>query len=70
MCCLDYDGNKERLRYTWNNMKSRCYNLKDCAYVNYGGRGIGICEEWSSFWSTHRVIYATTIVTFQIFYNY
>lgn len=26
--------------------KSRCYNIKDKAYKNYGGRGIKICNEW------------------------
>lgn len=27
-------------------MKKRCYNEKDHAYKNYGGRGISICQEW------------------------
>jgi len=30
----------------WTYMKSRCYNLNDTAYYDYGGRGIAICEEW------------------------
>ena len=31
---------------TWNNMMSRCTNLKHKSYPNYGGRGITVCEEW------------------------
>jgi len=27
-------------------MKSRCYNNKQTTYKYYGGRGIGICDEW------------------------
>ena len=27
-------------------MKERCYSPKHSSYKNYGGRGIGICEEW------------------------
>jgi len=27
-------------------MKSRCYNLNNKDYPNYGGRGIKVCEEW------------------------
>lgn len=27
-------------------MKNRCYNKNNTAYENYGGRGIGVCQEW------------------------
>lgn len=30
----------------WKHIKQRCYNPKDAAYKNYGGRGIKICDEW------------------------
>lgn len=30
----------------WKSMKTRCYNVNRSAYKYYGGRGIGICEEW------------------------
>ena len=33
----------------WQNMMSRCYNESDCAYPNYGGRGIKVCEQWHDY---------------------
>lgn len=35
-----------RLYDTWSHMKARCYNKNDKRYVNYGKRGITICDEW------------------------
>lgn len=32
--------------YVWGGMLSRCYNPKNPAYENYGGRGIAVCESW------------------------
>lgn len=37
---------KNSLRYKFYGMRSRCYNLNNPDYVNYGGRGIIICDEW------------------------
>jgi hypothetical protein len=34
---------------TWNGMKTRCNNPKSPDYKNYGGRGITVCERWSTF---------------------
>lgn len=31
---------------TWDGMINRCYNSSHEAYHRYGGRGIGVCEEW------------------------
>jgi len=31
---------------TWTNMKTRCYNVKNKSYRNYGARGITVCERW------------------------
>lgn len=35
-----------RLFSIWHGMKKRCYNKKQNTYINYGGRGIGMCSEW------------------------
>ncbi|WP_239705174.1 hypothetical protein [Mammaliicoccus sp. R-M63] len=37
-----------RLFSIWTGMKKRCNYKKGIAYKNYGGRGIKVCEEWSS----------------------
>ena len=30
----------------WCNMKSRCYNKNNPKYINYGARGVVVCNEW------------------------
>lgn len=42
---LDYDC-KHPLYDIWQGVKGRCYNERDNAYHNYGGRGVVMCEEW------------------------
>lgn len=32
--------------YAWLGMKRRCRNPNDAAYMNYGGRGITVCDRW------------------------
>ena len=34
------------LYLVWRNMKARCLNPRNKNYSDYGGRGIGICDEW------------------------
>lgn len=36
-------------RYVWSKMKSRCLCPTDSNYVNYGGRGITLCDKWLSY---------------------
>lgn len=35
-----------RLYQTWQNMRERCYSTKNKVYDYYGGRGIGVCDDW------------------------
>jgi len=38
---------EEKLMYVrWKNMKKRCYNIMAEQYINYGMRGITICDRW------------------------
>lgn len=36
----------DRLYKVYVGMKQRCYNKNSTNYMNYGGRGIRICQEW------------------------
>ena len=36
-----------RLYNVWQGMKSRCDCISDTSYKYYGGRGTGVCDEWS-----------------------
>lgn len=52
--CLDidtktkYNENNKILYNTFNRMISRCYNPKDYSYIDYGAKGVTVCEEWKS----------------------
>lgn len=35
----------------WQNMKNRCYNPNVKCYLNYGGRGIRVCQKWRDSFS-------------------
>lgn len=37
-----------RIYSIWQGMKSRCFNVHNPHYYNYGGRGITVCEEWKN----------------------
>jgi len=37
-----------RLKNIWKGMQTRCYNINAEHYMDYGGRGITICDEWKS----------------------
>jgi hypothetical protein len=40
---------KSREYASWEGMKTRCFNAKEKAYKNYGGRGITVCTRWLEF---------------------
>lgn len=40
---------KHKLRTRWYHMISRCENPYHKDYMNYGGRGITVCDEWHDF---------------------
>lgn len=49
------DGlSSERLYGIWHGMKARCYNPSSTSYETYGGRGIGICQEWRENYKVFR----------------
>lgn len=39
---------KTRIYQIWADMKDRCNNNKNQFYKNYGGRGIKVCDEWTT----------------------
>lgn len=39
---------KSRLYRIWQHIKGRCLNPNNDSYINYGGRGIFICNEWKN----------------------
>lgn len=43
-----------RLYKVWDGMKARCYNPKKNYYSIYGGRGIGMCDEWHHSFEAFR----------------
>lgn len=45
-CHTKHGASGHRLYTTWTNIKQRCYNRNSDDYVNYGGRGIKVCNEW------------------------
>ena len=42
----NYKFSNDRLRIILNGMRSRCYNPNDKRFVNYGQKGINVCDEW------------------------
>ena len=44
-----HGGTKTRLYYVWWTMLQRCRNTKIEKYIDYGARGIAVCQEWNDF---------------------
>lgn len=42
-----HNGKHTKLYGVWCGMKLRCNNPHNKSYPRYGGRGIGVCKEWS-----------------------
>lgn len=59
-CGCGHDGHpihretKTRLYKIWQNMKGRCNCNSDDAYMNYGARGISVCQEWDDDFLTFK----------------
>lgn len=35
--------------FSWQDMKKRCFTIKNSHYKDYGGRGIKVCNRWLKF---------------------
>jgi hypothetical protein len=46
---LKHGKRNHPLYQLWRGMRARCNNPKHAAYLNYGGRGIRVCERWDDF---------------------
>lgn len=42
-------ASRHPLYNAWAGMKSRCSNLNHHQYADYGGRGIKVCDRWTTF---------------------
>jgi len=37
-----------KLYWVWQGMKQRVFNTKHKSYIDYGGRGVSMCDEWAN----------------------
>ena len=49
-----HGGSYSNLNMVWREMKSRCYNIHNKQYDDYGGRGITVCAEWEHGFAAFR----------------
>lgn len=49
---------RTKLHNVWNSMLDRTTNKNSKYYYLYGGRGIGVCDEWKDFTSFSRWAYS------------
>lgn len=40
---------KSKTYKSWSTMRERCTNPKKSSFKDYGGRGINVCDRWSTF---------------------
>ncbi len=46
--CTKHGMANSRIYAVWCSMNQRCCNPNDEYYVDYGGRGISVCDEWKT----------------------
>lgn len=51
---LVHGEHSTRLHSIWNSMKQRCNNPNNPKYMDYGGRGITVCDEWNESFIAFR----------------
>lgn len=49
---------KTRFYKIWCGILKRCNNKNESSYINYGGRGIKVCKEWTDFPNFKADMYA------------
>lgn len=47
-------GVPERLYRVYRSMLNRCYDVNNSNYINYGARGITVCDEWRTNYAAFR----------------
>ena len=54
-CCeIERGYSKTKLFGIWMGMRQRCNDINHPAYVDYGGRGIKVCDEWNMDFKAFR----------------
>lgn len=48
-CIKNHRFSRTKTHITWSAMIQRCRNKKNTSYMNYGDRGIKVCEKWLNF---------------------
>ena len=49
-----HDDSHSRLYAIWRGMKDRCKNPNATKYKNYGGKGVSVCAEWESQYTSFK----------------
>lgn len=49
-----HGDSKSRLYSVWKGMRRRCNDCNDSHYMNYGGKGIKVCQEWDNSYEAFR----------------
>lgn len=60
---------KTKFYYIWASMKDRCSNKNLKSFINYGGRGIKICDRWKYFINFKDDMYSDYLEHVKLFGN-